>query len=164
MNILAKLFVAFMVILALGYVAYERGYIDLEGNLTITRGGGQDARVLWTNENFTRAAGDPASHYGENVSLDAYVFNTLKLKGGARVYEAYVGSKQALEQHPYDASRRILVAYPAGTIGAEGCYHITGYIAGQATITTAGGAEVHPAYVKAGIITPQPGACMNTHQ
>jgi hypothetical protein len=159
LSILAKLFVAFLILLALGYVAYERGYIDLKGNLSITRGTSSGTRVLWTNSNFTIAASDPSSHYGENVSLDAYVFNTFKLRDGTRVYEAYIGSKQALEKNPYDTSRRIVLAYPNGTIEAEGCYHLTGYIAGQATVTTASGAEIHPVFVRAGAVVASPSGC-----
>ena len=154
MGTLAKIFVLLIVVLALGYVAQQKGLIHIKGNFTITKTTGtSSSSVVWTNGNFSTAASDPQSHYKEPVSLDVYIFNSFKLKNGATAYDAYLGTPAQLQQDPYNTAKRILLTYPNATITSEGCYHVTGYIAGQATVTTLDGTEVHPVYIRASTVS-----------
>ncbi len=154
MGTLAKIFVLLIVILALGYAAQQKGLIHIKGNYTITKTTSTGtSSVVWTNGNFSAAASDPQSHYKERVSLDVYIFNSFKLKNGAVAYDAYLGAPAQLQQDPYNTAKRILLTYPNSTITSEGCYHLTGYIAGQATVTTMDGTEVHPVYIRASSVS-----------
>jgi hypothetical protein len=146
-----KLGILLAVLLAAGYIASQEGYLDVEFNSSLTRGGGGGA--VWTNSNFSQAAGDPASHRGERVALDAYVFNTLKVDSGdgaLNVYEAHLGGRSGLEERPYDTSVRIIFSYHNTTsLPLDTCLHLEGRIAGTSTIETVGGATIHPTYILA---------------
>lgn len=149
MSKLVKAVIILILVLGIGYIAQQRGMIDVElnGSVTVGRDGSSGGRLLWVNTNFSQAAPEPRRHIGDRVSLDVYVFNSFTLDNGATAYEAYLGSPTQLSEHPYDTSKRILMTYTEDTIMAEECYHVTGSIAGEATVTTAGGDVIHPAYV-----------------
>ncbi len=150
MGKLGKLVILILVILAIGYYADQKGYINVETQFNITTNT-QETSKLWTNTNFSQAAIEPKQHINETVKLDIYVFNKLNVQSGnttITAYEGYLGNEQQLENNPYEASKRILFT-TSTTLDINTCYQINGYIAGTSNLITQSGEQIHPAYIKA---------------
>ena len=127
-----------------GYYLDRKGLVDVD--VKVERG-----PAAWGDGNFTRAAGDPQAHAGDNVTLTLLVFNRLTLDtphGPVTAYEAYHGGRAALEADPYDEARRVVLHPTSGSLPLGECVRVEGYIAGQATVTTADGKTIHPAYIQ----------------
>ena len=150
MGKLGKLVILILVILAIGYYADQKGYINVETQFNITTNT-QETSKLWTNTNFSQAAIEPKQHINETVKLDIYVFNKLNVQSGnttITAYEGYLGKGQQLENNPYDTSKRILFT-TSTTLDSNTCYQINGYIAGTSNLFTQSGEQIHPTYIKA---------------
>ncbi len=146
MGAIAKIVVLILVLLAIGYYADQKGIIDINGNITITK-----HEKLWTNANYSKAVADPDSSQGDKVSLNVYVFNKLNItKNGHLVtaYEAYLGDSNSLARDPYNTAKRILYTAPEPQrVGT--CIHLEGVIRGVATVTTNDGSTINPLYIEA---------------
>lgn len=153
MGKLGKLLILILVLLAIGYYADQKGYINVETQFNITANT-QENRKLWVNNNFTQAAIEPKQHINETIKLDIYVFNKLNIQSGnttITAYEGYLGNEQQLENNPYDTSKRILFT-TGTTLDINTCYQIEGHIAGTSNLITQSGEQVHPTYVKAEVV------------
>ncbi|MEB3806298.1 MAG: hypothetical protein GSR73_02130 [Desulfurococcales archaeon] len=156
MGLLGKLFVLAIVILALGYYADQKGYIDVETEFNIDTGS-TGKSVLWTNDNFSLAAASPGDHKDEKVSLDVYVFNSIPLEtddGTITGYEAYLGGIQQLSSDPFNTGKRIVFSYAPGEVSTDACMHIEGHIYGSSDVTVQSGQVIHPVYIVSDHVTP----------
>jgi len=153
-----KLIIGLLLIALVGYAVINTplsSYVKSHVEFNVSFG---SPKNIWVNSNFTEATGNLGEHSGDRVEIDGLLFNAMSYNNseGRVGLEVYLGNKQQLVKAPLDTTRRILVGYNstlAGTLSYGDCIHVSGHIAGEATVTTLDGHVIKPPYIKASNVT-----------